>query len=298
MADSTSAVFALVKPEVNASSGTWGTKLNADVDSLDDLIARPKIVFNSPTVGASTTCDLSLARTFVFTVSQATTLAFSNVPSASFFVRVILIVTNGSAFVLTFPASVSWLTGGVPSLQTSGVDVIELVTIDAGVTWRARLLNGGYARVGASTTTARPIQILYQNQALSTASVGDTSLASYSLPASSLAVNGQSLRMLIAGHQTGANAGSVNFKFGAAIVLTQLLTAGKNFYVALLVVRTGAAAQTTFGKIVQDGVTTQVIQLQSATETLSGAVTIDFRGNAGTSSTLFYDLIGVEYLAK
>src|SRR5437879_1179267 len=102
------------------------------MDSLDDLLARPKQTFNSPTVGASTTCDLSLARVFVFTVSQATTLAFSNPPSSGFAAFVDLLVTNGSAFVLTFPAAVTWLQGVAPSLQASGVDRIRMVTKDAG----------------------------------------------------------------------------------------------------------------------------------------------------------------------
>lgn len=46
MADTTTTTYGLTKPEVGASEDTWGTKINANLDSIDDLLDGTSAVSN------------------------------------------------------------------------------------------------------------------------------------------------------------------------------------------------------------------------------------------------------------
>src|SRR5207245_10221169 len=97
----------------------WGSSADSNEDTTENEIARARIPFLSPTVGATTTIDCSQttgARFFAFVLSQATTIAFSNVPTSAWAVRIRLLVTNGGAVGVGWPGGGGWLGGAGPGV--------------------------------------------------------------------------------------------------------------------------------------------------------------------------------------
>jgi hypothetical protein len=151
---------------------------------------------------------------------------------------------------------------------------------------------------GRLTTDTTPV---------STSGTGEDNLISYAVPAAVLGVNGQLLRVTAWGTITGVAGGkTLKFYFGASsITLSGAAVAmAVAWYVTILVIRTGATAQSlAAGGITDNGMlpvgsaAAPLAAVGTAAETLSGAVTLKLTGEcANGADTITQSGLLVEFL--
>ena len=127
------------------SSGGVANPLTADLGCADYVVGRPELKDYSETVNArgsisgAQTIDLELGNVVTMTIAGATVFTFSNPSPTGRACSMTWEVTNGGAGAITWPSSVKWPGGTVPTLTTSGVDILTFVTVNAGTTYRGAL---------------------------------------------------------------------------------------------------------------------------------------------------------------
>jgi hypothetical protein len=81
--------------------------------------------------------DINCSQGNYFTKTATTNLTwtFSNVISAKVTI-IVLRLTNGGSYAMTWPVSVKWASGVAPGLTATGTDILSFITDDGGTTWR------------------------------------------------------------------------------------------------------------------------------------------------------------------
>jgi hypothetical protein len=126
-----------VYAQIGGQGGTVVTETGAQTISeknLKDYSIEGSAIGNT---GATRTFDLSVANFFSATLDQACVFTFSNPPGSGDFGTFVLELTNGGAFVITYPASVDFPGGVAPTLTAAGVDQLVFTTRDGGTTYFA-----------------------------------------------------------------------------------------------------------------------------------------------------------------
>jgi len=131
------------------SIGTIGSPSVINVNGrINAWSIRSRVDTDDSNVSGTYTMDCNLNDTWAFSVTGATTLAFSNIPSAGTRFEAFVFITNGGGgSIASFPTGTVWPSGVAPTLSTASTrtDVFSFTTFDGGVKWYAVIVGQNYA---------------------------------------------------------------------------------------------------------------------------------------------------------
>jgi hypothetical protein len=122
---------------VEDTSPELGGDLDCDYFKVENGIYRNArySTQNLGTLTDNTTLNYINGEVIAVTIGADLSFSFSNGPNGNTGILV-LEITNGGAYTITWPTSVVWTGGSAPELQVAGTDILAFVTRDGGTTWR------------------------------------------------------------------------------------------------------------------------------------------------------------------
>lgn len=104
--------------------GTWS---NIELNPISEKVQ------NLGNITGNKSINLSSGLAIIGTITGNTTFSFTNTLTGA--VVVILQLTNGGSYTITWPTSIKWSGGVAPELTATGTDIIILTTNNSGTAW-------------------------------------------------------------------------------------------------------------------------------------------------------------------
>lgn len=171
MADAFTVNLNLTKPEVGASSSTWGTKLNTDLDVVDSLFSAASTVAYSMKIGAANTLTVTGLVTGTGTVNLLS--AVVSVGDANFYLK----DTADSTKIVKFEAG-SITTGTTRTVTIPDADITVVGAANTQTLTNKTLTNAIVGTQTPSDNSTKAASTAYVDTAATTAvTTANTSLA-------------------------------------------------------------------------------------------------------------------------